>query len=165
MPDAAGCDAAFLALFSDDGSIIEKVLSSSSSFCSCNPDALVEESLAHWPWLGKRLGHLRVIEIADTGNGPGIAATEYSRLAELHIGSCLIIGFAVQNEIEGFLALANERSIEVWDANQHLLMKLIGSSLASGLERMRATEQLRALEERKDLVNMIAHDGVWDFDG
>ncbi len=165
LPDATGCDAAFLALFSADGSIIETVLSSSSVFCTCNPDALTSESLSHWPWLNKRLGHLRLIEIADLGDGPNVADAEYRRLAELHIGSCLIIGFAVRGEIAGFLALANERPVEAWDANLHLLMKLIGSSLASGLERMRSTEQLAALEERKDLVNLIAHDGVWDFDG
>ena len=165
LPNATGCDAAFLALFSADGSIIETVLSSSSVFCGCNPDALTNESLDHWPWLGNRLGHLRLIEIADVDNGPNVAAAEYSRLAELHIGSCLMIGFAVRGEIAGFLALANERPVESWDANLHLLMKLIGSSLASGFERMRYKEQLAALEERKDLVNLIAHDGVWDFDG
>ncbi len=165
LPDASGCDAAFLALFSADGSIFETVLSSGSVFCSCNPDALTNESLAHWPWLSKRLGHLRLIEIANSDEGPNIAADEYSRLADLHMGSCLIIGFAVRNEIAGFLALANERPVDSWDANNHLLMKLIGSSLASGLERLRASEQLAELEERRDLVNLIAHDGVWDFDG
>ena len=165
LPDASGCDAAFLVLFSADGSIIETVLSSGSVFCRCNPDALTNESLSHWPWLSKRLGHLRLIEIADSAKGPEIAAAEYRRLAELQMGSCLIIGFAVRGEIAGFLALANERPVDAWDANQHLLMKLIGSSLASGFERMRSTEQLAALEERGDLINMIAHDGVWDFDG
>jgi PAS domain-containing protein len=108
---------------------------------------------------------LRLIEIADVDNGPKVAIEEYSRLADLHIGSCLIIGIAVRDEIAGFLALANERPVDSWDANNHLLMKLIGSSLASGLERLRSSEQLAELEERRDLVNMVAHDGVWDFDG
>ncbi len=165
LPDATGCDAAFLALFSADLSSIETVLSSSSGFSSCNPDALTSESLADWPWLCKRLGHLRVIEVADTDAGPKIARAEMARLAELNIGSALIIGFTMRDEVAGFLALANEHPVDNWDANLHLLMKLIGASLASGLERMRTIDLLESLEERNSLVNLTANDGIWDFDG
>ena len=165
LPDAMGCDAAFLALFNDDVSAIESVLASSSVFSRCNPIALEHDALANWPWLGKRLGHLRVVEIPDTAKGPRSAAMEFDRLAELGIGSCLVIGFFIRREIGGFLALANERPVEGWDVNQHLLMKLIGASLASGLERMRSTEILTELEERNELVGLTANDGIWDFDG
>ena len=165
LPDATGCDAAFLALFSGDLSSIETVLASSSVFSASNPDALTGESLADWPWLSKRLGHLRVIEIADTDAGPKIAKAEMARLAELNIGSALIIGFSIRNEVSGFLALANERPVDHWDANLHLLIKLIGASLASGLERMRTIVLLEEMEERNSLVNMTANDGIWDFDG
>ena len=51
LPDAAGCDAAYLALFRSDLSAIETILASSSVFSSCNPDALSGESLSHWPGL------------------------------------------------------------------------------------------------------------------
>jgi len=165
LPDATGCDAAFLALFNEDVTSIRTILSSSSVFSRCNPGALENDSLANWPWLSKHLGHLRVVEISDTGHGPKSAAMEHDRFAELGLGSCLIIGFTVRNEIGGFLALANERSVESWDVNLHLLMKLVGSSLASGLERMHSAEVLRELEERNDLVNLTANDGIWDFDG
>lgn len=165
LPDATGCDAAFLALFSNDQSGIETLLSSSSVFSSCNPDALSGESLADWPWLSKRLGHLRVIEIADTDAGPPEAEAEMARLAELNIGSALIIGFTIRSEVAGFLALASERPVEHWDVNLHLLMKLVGASLASGLERMRTIDLLDEMEERNALVNLTANDGIWDFDG
>ena len=165
LPDATGCDAAFLVLFSADLSGIETVLSSSSVFSACNPDALTGESLDDWPWLSKRLDHLRVIEITDTDAGPKSAAAEMARLAELKIGSALIIGFSIRDEVAGFLALANERPVETWDANLHLLTKLIGASLASGLERMRVIDLLEEMEERNSLVNLTANDGIWDFDG
>jgi diguanylate cyclase (GGDEF)-like protein/PAS domain S-box-containing protein len=165
LPDATGCDAAFLALFSSDQSSIETILASSSGFSSSNPDALTGESLADWPWLSKRLGHLRVIEVADTCKGPKNAKMEMARLAELNIASVLIIGFTIRNEVAGFLALVSEHPVENWDANLHLLMKLIGASLASGLERMRTIGLLEELEERNSLVNMTANDGIWDFDG
>jgi len=165
LPDATGCDAAFLVLFSSDLSSMETVIASSSVFAASNPDALNGEAIADWPWLSKRLGHLRVVEVADTDGGPNSAKAEMTRLAELNIGSALIIGFTIRNEVAGFLALANERPVENWDANLHLLMKLIGASLASGLERMRTIDLLEEMEERNSLVNLTANDGIWDFDG
>ena len=165
LPDAAGCDVAFLALFNNDVSSIETVLVSTSVFCRANPAALEKDRLANWPWLGTHLGHLRVVEIADTAHSPESAEMEFERLAELGIGSCLIIGFSVRTEVGGFLALVNERPVDAWDANQHLLMKLIGASLASGLEQMQANEMLREMEQRNALVGLTANDGIWDFDG
>ncbi|MFQ5548289.1 MAG: EAL domain-containing protein [Woeseia sp.] len=165
LPEATGCDAAFLALFSEDGSTIESVLTSGTMFSGCNPEVLTGENLDDWPWLHRRLGSLRIIEIDDTDAGPKSAAAEMARLAELTIGSCLIIGFAVAGEMAGFLALANQRPLDNWDANLHLLMKLVGASLSSGLERMRSAELLGEIEERNELVSQTANDGIWDFDG
>lgn len=145
LPDAAGCDAAFLALINDDGRNFQPVLAAKTGFARCNPDVLGGERIADWPWLMKRLGHLKVVEIDDTGAGPKVARSELGRLAELRIGSLLIIGFSVHGEISGFLALANEESGTSWDANLHLLIKLIGASLATGLERLRDQEILNEL--------------------
>ncbi len=166
LPDAAGADAAFIALIADDGRSIETVMSSSSSgFAQCNPDGLVNEKLEDWQWLRGRLGHLRVVEVADTLRGPKAAKDDLERLHELHIGAALIIGFSVHDEIAGFLGIADERPVDGWDANLHLLMKLFGSSLAVGLERVRDREILDELQERNSLVAMTANDGIWDFDG
>ena len=165
LPDAAGCDAAYLALFRSDLSAIDTVIASSSVFSSCNPDALSGESLSHWPWLSKRLGHLRVIEVTDTEAGPKVARAELDRLNELGIGSVLILGFTVRSEVAGYLALVNEHPVESWDANLHLLIKLIGTSLSSGLERMRSVSMLDEMEDRNELVSLTANDGIWDFDG
>ena len=165
IPDATGCDAAFLALFSADCDSIETVLASSNVFSACNAEPLTGEQLANWPWLCQRLGHLKVVEIRDTAGGPTEAREEFGRLAELGIGSALIIGFSVRNDVAGFLALANQHATAKPDADLHLLMKLIGTSLASGLERMRSEDLLFEYEQRNNLVNLTANDGIWDFDG
>ena len=165
LPDAAGCDAAFLALISDDGCNLEPVFAAKAGFAQCTPEVLGGERLEDWPWLVGRLGHLKVIEIDDTTAGPEVATAELGRLAELHIGSALIIGVAVHGEIAGFLGFANEHGNSGWDVNLHLLIKLIGASLATGLERMRNQETLDELRERNDLIAMTANDGIWDFDG
>ncbi len=165
LPEATGVDSAFIALIADDGDQIETVLSSCDGFARCSPAVLQGEKLADWTWLCKRLGHLRVIEVADTVNGPKSAESELGRFNEIHVGAALIIGFCVHGEIAGFLGLANERAVEGWDANLHLLMKLFGSSLAVGLERVGDREMLDELQERNSLVAMTANDGIWDFDG
>ena len=165
LPEATGTDAAFIALIDDDGLNIETVLASCNGFAQCSPGVLAGEKLDGWPWLCQRLGHLRVVEVADTLGGPRAAKDELERLNELHIGAALVIGFSVHDEISGFLSIVNERPAEGWDANLHLLMKLFGSSLAAGLERVNDRELLSELQERNTLVAMTANDGIWDFDG
>ncbi|MFQ5609781.1 MAG: PAS domain-containing protein, partial [Woeseiaceae bacterium] len=165
LPDAAAVDCAFLCMISEDGTTIDAVHAAKTGFAQCSPEVLEGENLGDWPWLVKRLGHLRVIEVADTLEGSKMARDELGRLSELNVGSVLIIGFSVHNEIAGFLALAHEGKLDSWDANLHLLMKLLGASLASGLERLRDQRVLAELRERHDLVALTANDGIWDFDG
>ena len=102
LPDAAGADAAFIALIAQDGRSIETVMSSRSGFAQCNPGGLANEKLEDWQWLRGRLGHLRVVEVADTLSGPKAAKDDLERLHGLHIGAALIIGFSVHDEIAGF---------------------------------------------------------------
>jgi len=165
LPDAAGCDAAFICLISNDGQEFESVVSATSKFAQANPQVLTGQRLETWPWLSKRLGHLRVVEVADTLQGSRSSKAELARLAELHFGSILMIGFSVNDEVAGFLALANEHAVESWDADLHLLLKLVGASLASGLERAQDREVLNEMNERNELVAVTANDGIWDFDG
>lgn len=165
LPDAAGCDSAFVALINDDGNEFETVLSASIGFAQCKAEVLSGEPMENWPWLRKRLGHLKIVEVADTLNGSKVATAELRRLSDLHIGSVLMIGFSVHNEISGFLALANERPVDGWDANLHLLLKLIGASLASGMERISDHNILEELHQRNNLIAVTANDGIWDFDG
>jgi len=165
LPDAAGCDSAFVALISDDGEQFKSVLSASMGFAQCKAEVLGGEPMENWPWLRKRLGHLKIVEVADTLNGSKIATGELQRFSELHIGSVLMIGFSVHGEIAGFLALANERAVDSWDANLHLLLKLVGASLASGMERISDHSILEELHQRNDLIAATANDGIWDFDG
>ncbi len=165
IPEAAGVDAAFLCLFNDDGTAIATVLGSCQGFSSCSPDVLQGENLGDWPWLMQRFTDGRVIEVPDTLAVPERARPEFARLAELHMGSLLVLGIPVETVVAGYLAFANEQAVEAWDANLHLLIRLFGASLTSGLERLREKSLLRDLTERHELVSQTANDGIWDFDG
>ena len=79
LPDAAGCDAAFVVLINEDGSSLETVLASSRGFAQCKAEVLAGEPIDNWPWLCERLGHLKVIEVADTLNSSKVAAAELER--------------------------------------------------------------------------------------
>jgi PAS domain-containing protein len=165
IPEAAGVDAAFLCLFNEDGTAIATVLGSCPGFASCSPDVLQGENLGDWPWLMQRFAEGRVIEVPDTLKVAERARPEFTRFAELHIGSLLVLGFSIQDTLAGYLAFANEQSIDAWDANLHLLICLFGASLTSGLDRLREKALLRDLTERHNLVSQTANDGIWDFDG
>lgn len=165
IPEAAGCDAAFVALISDDGDTFETVLAASVGFAQCKAEVLGGEPIENWPWLHERLGHLKIVEVADTLNGSKVASAELQRLSDLHIGSALMIGFSVHGEIAGILALANEQAVDGWDASLHLLLKLAGASLASGMERISDHNILTELHQRNELIAATANDGIWDFDG
>jgi diguanylate cyclase (GGDEF)-like protein/PAS domain S-box-containing protein len=165
LPDAAGCDAAFVALIAKDGGHFETVVSACTGFAQCKPEVLQGEDLENWPWLRERLGHLKVIEVADTLQGTSVSEAEFGRLSDLHIGSTLMIGFSIGGEIAGLLAIANEHAVDSWDANLHLLLKLVGASMAAGLERIRDRSMLDEMSERNELVAVTANDGIWDFDG
>src|SRR5215472_3333832 len=161
---ATGCDCAFLAALNPDEGLIQDVQVAKSAFAQCKPEGLAGLSLESFPWLKGRLDHLRLSELRDTSSPRKEQAAEAAKLADLQIGSALLISFRVQGKPAGLLGLAHTLPRGAWDVNLQLLMKLIGTSLATGLERIRTEARLAKLEERTNLFQAAANDGLWDFD-
>ncbi|MBS0365643.1 MAG: EAL domain-containing protein [Proteobacteria bacterium] len=164
LRSAAGIDCVFLAAFKPDETRIGDVQLARSAFAQCRPEGLVGASLEDLPWLKGRLEHLRLSELRDTSAPRREQAAEGARFATLQIGSVLLVSLRVQGHPAGFLALAQALPRGPWDVNLQLLMKLIGTSLATGLERLRTEARLARLEERTNLFQTTANDGLWDFD-
>ena len=131
-----------------------------------NPEQLRGQSLDSMPWLQSRLAPLRVSELRDTGVSPRADQGEDAALwNHLGIGSVLLIGYFHRRTSRRGCSESRARSrARNWEVQLHLLMKLVGSSLATGLERIEIQRHLRDLEERNELALYSANDGLWDFD-
>src|SRR5690606_8608201 len=108
---------------------LESVPVSKNTFVQCAPEVLKGESLEALPWLKSRLGHLRVVEIRDTSLLARRHPEDARLLQRLRIGAALLIGFTVDGRPAGFLGLCTVQPHERWDADLHLLLKLLGASL------------------------------------
>ena len=129
-----------------------------------NPEQLRGQSLDALPWLRSRLAPLRVSEFRDTAKPRPDQSQDAAVWCDLGIGSVLMIGYYIGGRPAGLLGIAGAQPCENWEVQLHLLMKLVGSSLATGLERIEIQAQLRDLEERNELALYSANDGLWDFD-
>ena len=164
MQESTGCDAVCFAAFDEDAASIVEVHSARAGFTSCNPDQLQGELLADWPWLCSHFEKLRLIELRDTANPPADATQDAQRLADLHVASALFIGLVVNGRNAGYLAFLHGQPTEEWEADNKLLLKLLGSSLASGLEKIEIQREVAERNELRALEVATAHDGLWDFD-
>jgi diguanylate cyclase (GGDEF)-like protein/PAS domain S-box-containing protein len=164
LRDSSGVDTAFVWLFSPDGTTIDEVYSAHGALAQCRVEAWRSATIETYPWLKGRLEHLRLSEIRDSAAPRREQLIESQRLAELQIGSVLMISFRVGGVPAGILGLANALPRGAWDVNLQLLLKLLGNSMAAGLERLRIEGRLHKLEERLELAQGAANDGLWDFD-
>jgi len=165
LRDVTGVDAILIALFDADGKGIERVAGATGMFAPFDPQVLKGQTLERLPFLSEKLGHLRIGELRDTLAPRRDHAVDAARLAEIGIRSLVACGFSVNGRVCGFMALCSAQPrAEGWDANLHLMLKLVGSSFATGLERLRVQRYLAKLEERTALSLPSANDGLWDFD-
>jgi diguanylate cyclase (GGDEF)-like protein/PAS domain S-box-containing protein len=164
LREATGTDAAFHIHLDPETGVFSEVQVARGMLATGNPEQLRGQSLDALPWLQSRLTSLRVSGLRDTSD-PRPDQSDDARLwSHLGIGSLLIIGYFIEGRPAGLLGVAGAQPREDWDVQLHLLLKLIGSSLASGLERIEIQRHLRDLEERNELALYSANDGLWDFD-
>ncbi|HTY50838.1 MAG TPA: diguanylate cyclase, partial [Steroidobacteraceae bacterium] len=163
LAELSHSDCAFIAYLTPERGI-GQVQAFRRGLAPCQPERLSGDSLAEYPWLRARLDHLRLSQLRDTGAPRPEQGAEARRFASLHMGSALIIALTVQEEPAVLLGIARCMPQGSWDVNLQLLMKLVGTCMGTGLTQLRLAQRLAKLEERNQLTQAAANDGVWDFD-
>jgi diguanylate cyclase (GGDEF)-like protein/PAS domain S-box-containing protein len=164
LREATRADVSLHASFDAEAAAFLEVQVARGLLATGNPEQLRGQSLETLPWLKSRLASLRVSEIRDTAHPRPDQIEDAAVWSNLGIGSLLVIGYFIAGRPAGILGIAGARPRDNWEVQLHLLMKLVGSSLATGLGRIELQAHLRDLEERNDLALYSANDGLWDFD-
>ena len=164
LREATHVDAAFLVLFDEGGMGFENVRVERADYSCCRLERLQNLKVADFPMIASRSKHLRITEIADTTNPSREQQTDTPRLAAMQVGSLLLVSFNLRGKPGGFLGLAQGLPMAHWDVNLRLLLKLLGSSVASSLDRLEHTRYMQILNERETLLADVANDAMWDFD-
>src|SRR3981189_3469662 len=147
LREATHTAAAFHIPLDADSCLFNEIQVARSMLATGNPEQLRGQSLDAFPWLQSRLAPLRVSEVRDTAKPRADQSDDAAVWGHLGIGSVLIIGYFIEGRAAGLLGIAGARPRENWEVQLHLLMKLVGSSLATGLGRTPIQRQLRDLEE------------------
>ena len=164
LREATRTDAAFHLRFDPETGLFAEVQCARALLATGNPEQLRGQGFESLPWLRSRLAHLRISELRDTSLPRPDQREDAALWHELKIGAVLLIPYFIGQRPGGVLAIASVRPREHWEVQLHLLMKLMGSSLAAGLEHIRIQAALADLQERNDLALYSANDGLWDFD-
>ena len=164
LRNGTGCDAVAVVLLDPAGQRVQRVFAARDAFTAINPEILQGEALAAWPWLDASLVQLRLLGISDTAAAAADQQVDASRLRSLGAAAVLLVGFDVAGRRAGCIAFFYGQPQASWNADHQLLLKLLGSSLASGLERSRARQALAEIAERDAVLIATANDGTWDFD-
>ncbi|MFI4914616.1 MAG: EAL domain-containing protein [Steroidobacterales bacterium] len=164
LREATSADATFALFLDSSAQHIESVVAARGHFAQCQPEALRGTTIESLSWLHGRCEHLRLSEFRDTAAPRGEQAEDAGLLAELAIGSALFVALRIKDQPAGFLGLAYGLPRGGFDVNLQLMMKLLGTSLATGLDRTRMSLQLARMQERNSLAELTANDGLWDFD-
>jgi diguanylate cyclase (GGDEF)-like protein/PAS domain S-box-containing protein len=164
LRDSAGCDVACFVTFDTDNECIGRVHFSQTDFTTINAEQLEGEPLSDYPFVTSQLGPLRVLELSDTSHTTGPSAQDGQQLSKHGIAAALVVGITINNKPAGFLSFLHGQVMSKWEADHYLLLKLLGSSLVSGLERLFYEQELIERNEMRDMIVATAHDGMWNFD-
>ena len=160
---AAGADVAFLALLDEPGERFERLTVAQAADGPFHVDELRSAELSRFPFLASRFEHLRLTEYRDTSVSGREDPDETGRIASLGLSSMLVVALHMEQRPAGVLALGRGNVRGPWDVNVQLLLKLIGTSLAGGLERLAVSTRLAELSERHALIDAASSEGMWDF--
>ena len=146
--EAVGADSICFALLTDGGVAFDRVSHASSVLAGCRPERLTGNRLADFDWLKSKLGHMRLVEIRDTGRLSPALDGEARLMREMGAGAGIFAGLDIDGKLGGVLGVLSARPVESWHVDVYLLLKLIGASLSAALTRLKLVRDLGDIYER-----------------
>ncbi|MCC5869283.1 MAG: PAS domain S-box protein, partial [Gammaproteobacteria bacterium] len=162
--EATGEECLCIGLLDESGTRVEQILAARGTFSVCRPQGLEGIELGELPWVSARLAQGSGVELLSTDTPSSGRVRDATFLQGLQVGCLLLAGFEMHGRLSGFVAILGGEPRKGFDADLHLLLRLVATSIASGLERLQLRERLAYAQERHDLILQTANDGFWDFD-
>lgn len=100
------------------------------------------------PWWMEKLNNREVIYIPDVSQMGPESQTEKETLEQQDIKSVLVVPMVYQNQLMGFIGFDSVREFKSWDVNIIALLRMVGDSIASAIERVCTNERLYDNEKR-----------------
>ncbi len=162
--EATGEECLCIGLIDESGARVEQILAARGTFSVCRPQGLEGIDLGELPWVKARLTQGSGVELLSTDTPAAGRVRDAAFLQGLQVGCLLLAGFEMHGRLGGFVAILGGEPRKGFEADLHLLLRLVATSVASGLERLQLSERLAYAQERHDLILQTANDGFWDFD-
>lgn len=163
LRSALDIDAALLACLDRRGERFAGAPAVVDAASRIKPAHLLGRSLSSLPELLRQLQGRGCVFLDDCLDAPDGLEGEAAWLSAANIRSAIVLPLSGHGGALGCLLLACDDAVR-WDPAFHQILPLLGSALASGLDRLRAVRRLDSLQEREELEALTANDGVWDFD-
>ncbi|MEM7284203.1 MAG: diguanylate cyclase, partial [Pseudomonadota bacterium] len=162
--DATDADAVCVVMTAEGQPKIQTVITARANDALCDPKAFSGMSLNELPWIRQRLSHLRLLELLDCQHQDDLSDFEKQFLISINVRAMILVGFVTDEGNMGFVGLFSQQPKSEWGADLSILMKLVGTCLATGLSRLEAERSLGNVREQMELATFGANDGMWDWD-
>lgn len=163
LRDVLDVDAALIALLDRRAETFVSAPHAIDPAAHVKPAKLLGRTLASLPELQRQLGcrgSLLLDDALDPADGLGVEAAWFSAA---RLRSVVLIGLHGHEGPLGFLAFGCSDPVR-WEPGFLQVLRLLGSALGAGLDRLYAVRRLESAREREQLEALAANDGVWDFD-
>ncbi len=164
MRQAYELDSVFVLLLGGASNSVRHVHHATRPGTMLDLDGLKSVRLDELPWLAGQMAAMSLHDILDTRFHDENTLLDCTLLQSVGIGTLSAISIFVHGQPAGLLGFAGQRPRDAHNGDFHLLLKLFGSSFASGLERVRTHQKFEHERERNELALFSANDGLWDFD-
>jgi len=135
-------DRSYVFLFRDGDGIMVNPYEWCSEGVGHRAEHLKETPVGKFPWLVERLRRLETVHIPRVADLPPEAAAEAESLRLQGVRSSVVVPLVIGDIPDGFLGLDSVRREKAWSEEDIKLLKIVGETIISALERAKIEKAL-----------------------